>query len=534
MRDKLLIYFTAFFCGMCVMAVELSASRFLAPIFGTSSIIWTIIIGIIMISMSIGNIIGGRSADKYNDIGRLYSLLWIAVLWIAAIPLIGKYIVDFIAAALALLLSQNLLAAGSTMACLIIFSAPLVILGMVSPYLVKVGVKDIKNSGKITGEIYAVNTIGDIIGTFIPTFLTIPTVGTSKTFYIFALILNLICIYYFMSMKKKYIPKIISAAVITVLIFAPLKDTYAFWKNNIVYEGESTYNYLQVSQDKDSVILSTNVAFGVQSIYKKNKELSGMYYDYALMAPMFIKDMNSSKKMDDLILGFGTGTFAKQCKYYYPATRTDGVEIDEKIAELSKKYFDVKDNEASIYINDGRTFLYSRDAKKYDLIMIDAYRDVTIPFHMSTIEFFREVKKHLNPGGVIVININMRSKNHTEINDYLCETVKRAMNKVYTYNLEESYNTIVFASDDKNCKENFLNNIGKMPDNAPLRSIAEEVSENLKEIKNSDHIFTDEIAPVEVLGEKVLDDIVNNEVKSFKQDLKSNNQGLKGLMDYLK
>lgn len=533
MKGKISIYLTSFFCGMSIMAVELSASRFLAPTFGTSSIIWTIIIGLIMISLSIGNVLGGRSVDKYNNIDRLYSLIWIAAIWIAIIPLVGKYVVLLSVYILMMVLPKGLLVVGSTVSCLIIFSLPLVILGMASPYLVKLGTENTENSGKITGEIYAVSTIGSIIGTFIPTFLTIPTIGTSKTFFLFSLVLNLICLYHFTVNKNRYIPKAISSIIILVLIFAPLNDTYAFWKNNIVYEDESLYNYLQVSKDNDSVMLSTNVAFGVQSIYKKNQSLSGMYYDYALMAPLFINDMDFSKRLDTLILGFGTGTFAKECKNFFPKTQTDGVEIDKKIADLSKKYFDIKDDEANIYINDGRTFLYSKDAKKYDLIMVDAYRDITIPFHMSTKEFFEEVKKHLKTNGVIVININMRSEKNTEINDYLCETVKSVMKKVYTYDLKDSYNTIVYASEDENCKDYFIKNTSEIGENDELKDVSNDVAINLKEIKKSNLVFTDEVAPVEILGEKVLDDIVGKEILSFKQELKKTGNGLQGILNII-
>ncbi len=137
MRKNLFIYLTSFLCGMAVMGVELSATRLLAPYFGTSSIVYTVVIGLIMISMSIGNVLGGRSADKHNDLGRLFVMLWIAALWVAVIPLVGKYVIALSALAMAWILPSNLILAGSVVSCLLVFSAPLLILGMVSPYLVK-------------------------------------------------------------------------------------------------------------------------------------------------------------------------------------------------------------------------------------------------------------------------------------------------------------------------------------------------------------------------------------------------------------
>ena len=525
MKKNLFIYVTSFFCGMTIMAVELSASRLLAPYFGTSSIIWTVIIGLIMISLSLGNILGGRSADKHNNLGRLFSLVWIAAIWIAVIPFAGKYVIAFSAVAMMWILPNNLLVAGSVFSCLVVFSIPLVILGMASPYLVKLGVRDMENNGRTTGEIYATSTIGSIIGTFIPTFLTIPFIGTQKTFLVFSLALNLICLYYFIKTRTRIIRTAISTALIFALLFAPLGSSYAFWKKTVL-EDESLYNYLQVAEEGDSVILSTNVAFGVQSVYTKNKPLSGLYYDYALMAPFFLKQAGTDKKMDVLVLGMGTGTFAKECKHFFPNSKIEGVEIDQKIVDLSKKYFELKDEEAKVYVNDGRTFLAGKDAGKYDLVMVDAYHDITIPFHMSTTEFFSEIKQHLNPNGVIMININMRSEKSTEITDYLTQTLKNNMNKVYKYDVPDSSNTIVYSSDDENCLKGFGDNIAALKEDNELLPVAKRVSSGLKEVTDTKYVFTDDLAPVEVLGQKVLNDIVAESLVYFKKELGSSGGGI--------
>lgn len=528
MKKNLFIYITAFFCGMTIMAVELSASRLLAPYFGTSSIVWTVIIGLIMISLSVGNVIGGRSADKYNNLGRLFLMIWIAALWIAVIPFVGKYVVALSTVLMMWLLPNNLIVAGSVFSCLVVFSFPLVLLGMASPYLVKLGVKDMENNGRTTGEIYATSTIGSIIGTFIPTFLTIPVIGTQKTFLVFSLALNLICLYYFMKTRVRRIRTSVTTLLVLALLFAPLSNSYAFWKKTVL-EDESLYNYLQVSEDENSVILSTNVAFGVQSIYMKGQRLSGLYYDYALMAPFFLPQADSGKKMDVLVLGMGTGTFAKGCKYFFPNSSIEGVEIDRKIVDLSRKYFDLKEEEARVYVNDGRTFLSSRDAGHYDLVMVDAYHDITIPFHMSTTEFFSEIKQHLNPGGVIMININMRSENSTEIIDYLTQTLKSNMNRVYKYEVPHSTNTIVYSSDNDGCLGDFKDNVSALKEDSELLPVARKVLDGIREVTDTKLVFTDDIAPVEVLGQKVLNDIVAESLDGFKKELGSSGGGIRDI-----
>lgn len=537
MKRNLFPYLTAFFCGMSVMAVELSASRLLATTFSSSSIVWTVVIGLIMISLSLGNVWGGRMSDKLKNGDKLYLLISLASVWVAVMAIAGKYIIDLTVAILTLILpsnlSNNLIISGSVISCLIIFSFPLVILGMVTPFQIKLSVTDMVNNGKTTGEIYALSTVGSIIGTFIPTFLTIPTIGTSNTFFVFAFILNMLSLYYFISKKKKVVRALVSTLIILILAFAPFSESYAFWENNIIYEGESIYNYLKVTETEDTVALSTNVAFGVQSLYKKNSILTGYYYDYALMAPFFIKDTNFDKSLDTLILGLGTGTYAKMCKRFFPNTLTDGVEIDQKIVDLSKKFFELKDTEATIYVNDGRAFLKSKDVKKYNLIMVDAYRDITIPFHMTTREFFGQVKKHLNPGGVLVININMHSEKNTEITDYLTETVKSVMPKVYKCDMDDGTNTLVFASEDINALQNFKTNIAAIPKNHTLYNIVNFVDKNLSEVTKSSHVLTDEVAPVELMGQKVLDEIVGKELNYFKGQLKSSKNGIWDLFNLI-
>lgn len=515
------------------MAVELSISKLLAPYFGTSQIIWTIIIGLIMISLSIGNVLGGRSADKHNSLNRLYMIIWAAALWIALIPFVGKYVIVATMGALALFFPANLLVTGTAISCLILFSLPLIGLGMVSPYLVKIGVTDMDNTGKTVGKIYAMNTIGSIIGTFLPTFITIPYIGTNKTFLLFALVLNLICLSYFIIRKTKLVRILISAVIVFVLLLLPISDSYAFWRDCLV-EEDSMYNYLQVTEDKDSVYLSTNVAFGVQSIYRKDNKLSGLYYDYALMAPQFLKKLEASERLDLLILGNGTGTYAKQSKIYYPNIKTDAVEIDPEIVKLSRKYFNLREDEATVYETDGRTFLSDKNCGKYDVIMVDAYHDITIPFHMATKEFFSKVSEHLKPGGVLILNINMKSKGDNPINQYLSQTVKAVMKKVYLCDLVSSTNVLLFASNDEDMLSNFENNISRLDSNSPLIKVSKYVDSNLQEVTKSELIFTDDIAPVDVLGQKLLNEIVKDELADFKEMVNFKEKGLKGIIEMLK
>ena len=213
LKNKYYLYFTEFFAGMSVMAVELGASRLLAPYFSSSQIVWTIIIGTIMIAMALGNIWGGRSADKNPNPDKLYTRLMIAAIWIAAIPVVGKYIILAISAVLIMTVNNNFLILAGFVACMVIFVYPLFLLGTVTPSLVKYTVDSLDDSGKTVGTLGAFNTIGSIIGTFMPTFVTIPAVGTSITFLIFSGILLVLALVYFISKKAKKVSCAIAAVL---------------------------------------------------------------------------------------------------------------------------------------------------------------------------------------------------------------------------------------------------------------------------------------------------------------------------------
>ena len=522
LRNKYYLYITEFFAGMSVMAVELGASRLLAPYFSSSQIVWTIIIGTIMIAMALGNIWGGRSADKNPNPDRLYIRIIIAAVWIAAIPVLGKYIIIGISAALVFTISNNFLICAAFLACMIIFVFPLFLLGTVTPSLVKYTVDSLDDSGKTVGSLGAFNTIGSIIGTFMPTFVTIPYVGTSITFLIFAGILLILALIYFISIgmaKKQCITCVILFLICCMLGFS---NSFAFWENDLLYEGESVYNYLQVKDTDDSVILSTNVLFGVQSIMKKDGGATGMYYDYAMAAPVMAGKIDG----DILILGMGTGTYAKQCRLYYGNTSIEGVEIDKKITDLAGRYFELPDS-VPVTTYDGRAYLEAV-SDTYDVIMVDAYQDITIPFQMSSVEFFTLVKEHLNENGVMVVNMNMHSDAEGNINEYLADTIATVFNCVYTVDVPYTTNRELFASMNPDALTQFEDGRSKVTD-PELQIMLANVSAGIVPYEKGGYILTDDKAPVELLGMKVIDDLIKGELAYYKKIFQE--EGIKGLLE---
>ena len=527
LKNKIFLYLTEFFAGMSVMAVELGASRLLAPYFSSSQIVWTIIIGTIMIAMALGNIYGGKSADKSPNPDKLYGRILIAAVWIALIPVAGKYIVLGVSALLIFTVNNNFLIIAAFCACMVIFVFPLFLLGTVTPSLAKYSVSSLDDSGRTVGTLGAFNTIGSIIGTFVPTFVTIPAVGTSITFLIFAGILIVLSVIYFVSSRVGYKRIIISGVIFVSCCVFGHGDSFAFWQKDLTYEGESIYNYLQVSEDDKQVSLSTNVLFGVQSVYMKDDTLTGLYYDYAMAAPLMVPDKNPDS-MEVLILGMGTGTYATQCRKYFGDMNIEGVEIDEKITKLSRKYFALPDD-INVTTYDGRAFLNASD-RKYDVIMVDAYQDITIPFQMSSVEFFRLVKSHLNENGVMVVNMNMRGNDDGDINQYLADTISSVLGNVYTVEVDNSTNRELFASDNNDMMGVLNDNISGIKD-ADLRFMMNKVRDNSIAYNAGKLIMTDDNAPVELLGMKVIDKIIRDEVAYYKEIFDEN--GVQGVIDAL-
>ena len=524
LKNKLYLYITEFFAGISVMAVELGASRLLAPYFSSSQIVWTIIIGTIMIAMALGNIYGGRSADKKPDPDVLYRRILIAAIWIAAIPVLGKYVIIGIAGVIIFTINSNYLIWAAFIACMVVFVFPLFLLGTVTPSLVKYTVDSLDDNGKTVGNLGAANTIGSIIGTFIPTFVSIPAVGTAVTFLIFSGILLVLALIYFINAKRGVKKSLISVILFIACCVFGHDSSFAFWENDITYEGESVYNYLQVKEDDENVILSTNVLFGVQSILKKNEGLTGMYYDYAMAAP-YMAGIKEKEELDMLILGMGTGTYATQCKRYFGDISIEGVEIDDKITDLAVQYFELPED-VPVTTYDGRAYLNSID-KKYDVIMVDAYQDITIPFQMSSVEFFTLVKDHLSEDGVMVVNMNMRGQKEGNITEYLSDTIANVFDEVYTVDVSFNTNRELFATNNTEVLKVFEDNLAK-EDNEDLSAMMEKVALNLNSYEKGDYLMTDDQAPVELLGMKVIDEIIKNEVEYYKDIY--DEEGIEGLL----
>ena len=164
--------------------------------------------------------------------------------------------------------------------------------------------------------------------------------------------------------------------------------------------------------------------------------------------------------------------------------------------------------------------------------MVDAYQDITIPFQMSSVEFFTLVKEHLVDGGVMVVNMNMRGSGEGSINEYLCDTIASVFSTVYKVDVAFSGNTEVFASDNEDMMVTMAGNALSEKDSDLFLMMAKRVGEYLEEYEGGDLIMTDDKAPVELLGMKVIDEMIQDEVSYYKEIYKE--RGLSGIMEILR
>ena len=318
------------------------------------------------------------------------------------------------------------------------------------------------------------------------------------------------CPRFFISEKGFCRQAIIGTAVFLLCLLFGRSNSFAFWEQDLTYEGESVYNYLQVREDERQVILSTNVLFGVQSVKMKDGGLTGMYYDYALAAPVMSAG-NTAPAV--LVLGNGTGTYAKQCRAYFPAGSVEGVEIDAAITDLAGKYFDFP---ADIPVTeyDGRAFL-NASGNRYDAILVDAYQDITIPFQMSSAEFFTLVRGHLKEGGILAVNLNMHADSEGSINQYLCDTIASVFPYVCTMEVPYSTNMMLFASDSAEPARLLSENLQMLPE-GELKTLLEKVPAVLSPYTRGNHLLTDDKAPVELLGMRMIDSLIEEGLGYYK------------------
>jgi spermidine synthase len=496
MRRYLL--FTVFISGMTTLAAELAASRLIGNVFGTSNIVWASIIGLILIYLTCGYFLGGRWADANPTPAALYRVLAWGAFTLGLVPYIAGPVLRSAATAFEFL--QVGILGASFIAVLILFSVPITLLGTISPFAIRLSVEDTSHAGQTSGQIYAISTLGSFIGTFLPTLVTIPAIGTKNTFLVFSLLLLFVALAGLGRFASRRAMLVHMWMPVVIAIVAALSRGQAL-KNNTgqIYETESAYNYIQVQQQNGYTLLRLNEGQGVHSIYNPNTLQYNGPWDQFLVSPYFYADRKPSDIKRVAIVGLAAGTTARQMTAVYGNIPIDGFEIDPKIVEVGQKYFDMNMPNLNIVIGDGRLNL-EQSSNKYDIIAVDAYRPPYIPPQMTTQEFFQIAASHLTDNGVLTLNSASVPGDRRLING-LATTMGTIFPSIYTVDIPGSLNTMIFATKQKTIPENLAVNLVTLsqdPSVNPLLIAAMQVAfANLKTGYETTTVFTDDHAPIE-------------------------------------
>lgn len=404
-----------FTVGAGSLGAEIAAARLLAPWFGASTIVWANTIAVVLVALSVGYALGGRFADRAPYPAGLARLVLVAAALLAVVPFVSGPFLHQAVRAVDQLSAATFV--GSLLGVGALLAVPLVLLGMVSPYAVRLSVDHVADAGRTTGRLYAISTVGSLVGTFLASLLLIPVVGTRRTFLILAAAMALAALPH---LARGRVAAAVVPATILGLIALPTGTVKAAdGSERVIWEKETEYQYARVLQRTDGErTLELNEGHAIHSLYRPGEWLTGDYWDEMLVLALA---GGHAPPRSVAILGNAAGTTARAIGHYFPQTTVDAVEIDPALTEVGRQLFDLEGPRLRTHTADARPWLQASKAT-FDVIMVDAYRQPYIPFYLTTREFFALVREHLAPGGLVVINVG-----HPEQSDQLEKVLSATM-----------------------------------------------------------------------------------------------------------
>jgi spermidine synthase len=485
-----------FAVGTGSLGAEIAAVRLLAPYFGASTIVWANTIGVVLVALSVGYWLGGRLADRHPTMRGVCLLSLAAAALLALVPFAADPLLNLAVDALDEISAGAFL--GSLLAVLVLVAVPVLLLGAVSPYAIRLAVSTVEEAGTVAGRLYAVSTAGSLVGTLTSALLFIPLVGTRRTFLIFALAISVVAVLGLRPVRRYAVAPALIAALI-VLPVGTLKAKSDIGR--VVFESETEYQYARVVQSHDGTrYLELNEGIAQHSIYKPRSRLVGNYWDDVLVLPFAGRD---APPRSFAILGNAAGTTASALGEFFPHTQVDAVELDPELGKIGRRWFHMDNPRMRLHNEDARPWLRRSD-DRYDAILVDAYRQPYIPFYVATKEFFELVRDHLTPGGTMIINIG-----HPEGEQALEKVLSATIGDVFPHVLRDRVNgenSLVVASRSPLSPGRLRT--ATLP--APLRRIGTRVAERLAAPLPGGDVYTDDKAPVEWLIDKSIIDYAAN------------------------
>ena len=454
------LYFTVFVSGMTTLALELAASRLLGSTFGTSNLVWASIIGLILMYLTAGYFIGGRWADRSPYARTMYGVLAWGAFTSGLVPFLARPVLRLAANAFDQL--QVGILFGSFTAVLVLFIVPITLLGAISPFAIRLAMRDSRQAGRVSGQIYAISTLGSFIGTFLPVLVLIPLIGTTYTFLAFSGFLTLVAIVGLWREIgwRQTLPWLLMplALLALTLLWAagPIKQT-----PGQIFEQESAYNYIQVLEVDGYRYLRLNEGQGIHSVWHADLLNYGGPWQMFLVAPFYNPAPYLPEQVESIaIVGLAAGTIPRQASAVFGPIPMDGFEIDPAIIQVGREYFDMDMPNLNAVAQDGRWGL-EHSPRRYTIIGVDAYRPPYIPWHLTTREFFQVVYDHLEEDGVLVINVGRSPRDRSLIDD-LASTIQTVFPSVHVVDVPLSFNTIVYATVQPTQAANLAANLQEM------------------------------------------------------------------------
>jgi spermidine synthase len=478
------VVFTA---GAGTLATEIAASRLLAPYFGSSTIVWANIIGLILLYLSLGYWLGGKWADRRPEPRVLGGIVMVAAAVIAVLPFIAQPVLDLALEGFDAVSVGAVV--GSFFAALALFAVPVTLLGTVSPFAIRLSLEDVREAGTTAGRLYALSTVGSIVGTFVSALVTIPLVGTQRTMLGAAALLVFAA-----ALLLGPLWQLATVASLALLLVPPgaIKAS-----EGLVWEAESAYQYIQVvERDDGSRALRLNEGIAVHSVWRPDSVLTGGVWDTFLVVPPLL-----GRPVERvLILGSSGGTIGRAYGRYYPDAAVDGVEIDAKVSEAGRRFLGLEDNPNLRTITaDARPYLASTD-ERYDVIIGDAYRQPYIPFYLTTTEFFRLARDHLRPGGILALNV-ASVPGDTRLGQAIGSTLLDVFPQAWSWK-PLRFNEILLALDRPATADDLEERAGSL--HPELSSLTPLLVSGLTPVAQTERPLTDDRAPVEWLTDRML------------------------------
>lgn len=388
-----LLHTVVFVCGAVLMGLEIVGSRILAPNFGNSIFVWGSLISVVLAALSLGYWLGGMLADRRPHLSVLGVLIAIPGIMIAVLPFAYPSLNRAIAAsALGTRLSP-------LVSSVLLFLVPSVFLGTISPFAVRLQARAVSSVGTTAGGLYAVSTAGSILGTLITAFYLIAILGVGNIVHGLGLTLLLVAAAVFLG-DRRVGRAALALVCLVLLLFAAAWRARTRAEAGLLLESDSFYNHIQVAEDGITRYMDFDNLRQSAMLLEDPWELRLRYTRFLAVALALKPDPKRA-----LILGLGGGSFPKRLHRDFPQLVVDVVDIDPQVLAIAKRYFQVpEDARMRLHAKDGRRFVLETD-DRYDLIFLDAYNSDTIPFHLTTKEFYRELEARLAPGGMIVSNI---------------------------------------------------------------------------------------------------------------------------------